>query len=189
MDHSSAESPACKVSMLWNWNTVDACFLAESWQIKNHGMMAASCIGVVLLVVAHECLRRLGKEYDGIILRQVQRQVANLSADFQSSEKGKRLCATEPSACASPPQALTFRASPLQQLARAIIHAVAFGVAYIIMLLAMYFNGYVIISIIIGAGLGKFLCDWFVVRIQIGGTGVGEGEGSKGIDETTVCCS
>jgi copper transporter 1 len=33
------------------------------------------------------------------------------------------------------------------------------------MLLVMHFNGYIFISIILGAVLGKFLCDWMVVRI------------------------
>ena len=45
------------------------------------------------------------------------------------------------------PQTVTLRASPLQQLVRAVIHTATFSVAYII------------ICIFIGAGLGKFLCD------------------------------
>jgi copper transporter 1 len=32
----------------------------------------------------------------------------------------------------------------------------------------MHFNGYIFISIILGAVLGKFLCDWMVVRIPYG---------------------
>jgi copper transporter 1 len=35
-----------------------------------------------------------------------------------------------------------------------------FAVAYIIMLLAMYFNGYLIICIFIGAFIGAFIFDW-----------------------------
>jgi copper transporter 1 len=35
-----------------------------------------------------------------------------------------------------------------------------FGVAYITMLLAMYYNGYIIICIVIGAGLGVFVFSW-----------------------------
>ena len=35
-----------------------------------------------------------------------------------------------------------------------------FAVAYFVMLLAMYFNGYVIICIFIGAFLGAFLFSW-----------------------------
>merc|ERR1711939_1032577 len=63
--------------------------------------------------------------------------------------------------------AITFRATMLQQAIRAFLHAVTFGGAYIIMLLVMYFNGYIIISVFLGAGIGKFLCDWLVVKIDI----------------------
>lgn len=56
--------------MLWNWNTIDACFIAQSWQITSRGVFAGSCIGVVLLVVTLELLRRAGKEYDRYLVRQ-----------------------------------------------------------------------------------------------------------------------
>ncbi|CAO1636166.1 unnamed protein product [Parajaminaea phylloscopi] len=65
----------------------------------------------------------------------------------------------------TPPRVLKFRVSAVQQLIRAVAHAVTFGLAYILMLIAMSFNGYIIICIIIGAGLGKFLCDWMVVQV------------------------
>lgn len=83
-----------------------------------------------------------------------------------------------------------YRVTPLQQLIRALLHAVTFGLAYIIMLLAMYFNGYIILSIIIGSGVGKFLCDWMVVRITVGGEAemVQSAKGTPGKDELTVCC-
>lgn len=40
-----------------------------------------------------------------------------------------------------------------------------FAVAYFIMLLAMYYNGYIIISIIIGAFLGAFIFSWEGIHI------------------------
>jgi hypothetical protein len=52
------------VSMLWNWYTVDACFLANSWHVKSRGMFAGSVIGVFFLVIAIEAVRRAGREYD-----------------------------------------------------------------------------------------------------------------------------
>ncbi|KAF4979855.1 hypothetical protein FZEAL_4021 [Fusarium zealandicum] len=172
---------ACKVDMLWNWNTIDACFLAESWQIQNKGMMAATCIGVLLLVILVEFFRRLGKEYDALLQRQFQRQ---------ATTHGVALAAAGCTGAVMPThQTLTFRASPLQQLVRAVIHAITFAGAYIIMLLAMYFNGYIIICIFVGSGLGKFFCDWLVVKIELDGFG-GDGSQDKqnGIEETTVCC-
>jgi copper transporter 1 len=184
MSHShgggaTAESNECKISMLWNWYTIDACFLSESWHITNNGMFAATCIGVILLVVAVEFFRRLGKEYDALLLRQFERRAAAHGPALAA--KG---CAggTELSR-----QVITLRASPLQQLIRSLIHAVTFGGAYIIMLLAMYFNGYVIICIFLGAGLGKFLCDWLVVKVDLDSI-TGQSSQAKGIEETTVCC-
>lgn len=151
--------------MLWNWDTIDACFLAESWHITSRGMFAASCIGVALLVMCLEFMRRLGKEHDAFLLRQFQRNL----------HSRKAVDADEGTCCDAPVQLeiqyATFRATPLQQLIRAIIHGVTLGLAYIVMLLAMYYNGYIIISIILGAILGKFLCDWMVVRIPYGGQG------------------
>lgn len=44
-----------------------------------------------------------------------------------------------------------------QQAVRALIYMVQFGMAYFVMLLAMYYNGYVIICILVGAFLGHFL--------------------------------
>ena len=43
---------------------------------------------------------------------------------------------------------------------RALLHMLQFAVAYFIMLLAMYFNGYIIICIFIGAFLGALIFSW-----------------------------
>lgn len=100
----------------------------------------------------------MGKEYDTLLVRQFKR---HLVASAASSRAASASCEGQ-----EPPFA-TFRATPLQQLTRAAIHAVVFGVAYIVMLLAMYYNGYVLFSIFIGAGIGKFLCDWMVVKVPV----------------------
>jgi copper transporter 1 len=154
--------------MLWNWYTIDACFLSPNWHITNNGMFAATCIGVVLLVMLVEFFRRLGKEYDALVLRQFRREWACRYADGGS-------------------QVLAFRASILQQLTRSVLHALTFGTAYIVMLLAMYFNGYVITCIFIGAGLGKFVCDWLEVKIDID-VDARLDKQVNGITEPSVCC-
>jgi len=50
--------------MLWNWYTVDTCFLSSSWHNRSKGMFAGSIVGVFFLVIAIEALRRAGREYD-----------------------------------------------------------------------------------------------------------------------------
>ncbi|TFB01140.1 Copper transport protein CTR4 [Trichoderma ghanense] len=177
MDMGDGGPKSCKISMLWNWYTVDACFLSSSWRIQNRGMFAASCIGVILLVASVEFMRRMGQEYDDAIVRQWHRQAAIASDRAVGATRGS----------ATYSERIIFRATPLQQLIRALIHAATFGAAYIIMLLAMYFNGYIIICIIIGSGIGKFACHWLSVTIDLQPR---EGERllPKPILQTTICC-
>ena len=146
-------------------------------------MFAASCVGIAFLVVALEFCRRMGKEYDALIIRQSKRNLnMRAAASFPLQPTGT--C----EACEVP--FVTFRATLLQQLIRAVIHATVFGLAYLVMLLAMYYNGYIIISIILGAGLGKFLCDWLVVKLPSYPGQIDEKANRivHGIDEASVCC-
>lgn len=157
--------------MLWNWYTVDSCtsnfpsatrhftepslgFIASSWHITSDGMFAGSCIGVILLVMSLEFLKRASREYDRAIILKAQQQRQTVSI------------ATSPSKSASseePPRAPALaksRPNIFQQAIRATFHMVQFAVAYFVMLLAMYYNGYIIICIIIGAWLGGFVFSW-----------------------------
>ena len=176
--------------MLWNWYTIDACFLTASWRIENNGMMAASCIGTVFLGMLIELCRRLGKEYDIFLIRQFHRQAAELNPPPERKTTNAEEGSASASASAEPSQSdVIMRATALQQAIRALLHAVTFGGAYITMLLAMYFNGFIIICIFIGAALGKFFCDWLVVRVDIQSLRDGEqGNKSLGIQEVTICC-
>ena len=55
--------------MLWNWYTVDACFISSTWHVRSRGAFAGSCIGVVLLVMSLEFLRRAQREFDRYLAR------------------------------------------------------------------------------------------------------------------------
>ena len=48
----------------------------------------------------------------------------------------------------------------MQQVIRAAIHTMQFAVAYIIMLLAMYYNGYIIVCIFLGVFIGFMIFSW-----------------------------
>jgi len=139
-------------------------FISSSWHITSRGMFAGSCIGVILLVMSLEFLRRASKEYDRYIVRQAQlKQEQQQSADhvpeFHSnngSSKTAALATTAPTGS----HVRGFRPNVFQQIIRVLLHMVQFAVAYFIMLLAMYYNGYIIICIIIGAFLGAFVFSW-----------------------------
>lgn len=145
------------MQMLWNWHTIDACFISTEWRITSTAMFAGSCIGIVLLVVCLEGLRRSVKEFDRLLARRH---------------------------AASPEAALPFRPSALQQGVRAALHTAQFAVAYFIMLLAMYYNGYFIICIFIGAYIGAMAFQWETFP----GCGEVHGGRTSATKEATVCC-
>lgn len=119
-------------------------FLSSSWHITSSAMMAGSCIGVVLLVMSLELLRRASREYDAYIVRQHQASSPPAGAvDNESDSKGPTAQAT---GCPAPKR--SFKPSLVQQLVRSGLHMLQFAVAYFVMLMAMYFNGYIIISIV-----------------------------------------
>ncbi|KAJ5095708.1 hypothetical protein NUU61_005064 [Penicillium alfredii] len=255
---------SCQISMLWNWNTIDACFLSTSWHIRSRGMFAGSCIGVICLVLCLEFLRRVSREYDAFIVRRarlrrlymsgsppargspsgyttgeqpgpgdstqgpktttttnsscvpgrvnsvkggccdgpdltssassiVKEDVITPAPEPGSDDKGlNRITSTAagafsaqntPTTPTAPPAAAVassprfasdpatlepYRASPVEQTVRALLHMLQFAVAYFVMLLAMYFNGYIIICIFIGAFLGAFIFSWEPVSLGKG---------------------
>ncbi|CAN8099904.1 unnamed protein product [Discula destructiva] len=199
MDHSMDMSSevSCKISMMWNWYTIDACFIADSWHVSSNGAFAATCIGTVLLVMTMEALRRLSKEYDEWILRSFRTRAASLEtsqSDPLLQEGGSAKGATMASAKQLPTSPLqtrtvVFRASPLQQAVRSVLHAVALGVAYIVMLLVMSYNGYIIVCVLIGGALGKFFCDWMTRSMVVSAGRVVGTEGAGAVaDEPSMCC-
>lgn len=103
--------------MLWNWYTIDSCFIASSWKITSTSVFAGSCIGVLLLVMSLELIRRSVKEYDRFLVRQ------HFAAHIAQKTTGSPV-----------PAAASFRPTIFQQAIRALLHMVQFAVAYFVML-------------------------------------------------------
>lgn len=147
-------------------------------------MFAGSCIGVILLVCSLEFIRRLVREYDRHITTGKTLSLTHTSTHHEAyrpnpgnglnSITGKpvaNIAALRSSSSSNqdenhhaPPSARvqrrTGRPTLLQQVVRAFLHMVQFAVAYMVMLLAMYYNGYFIICILIGAFIGAFVFSW-----------------------------
>lgn len=199
--------------MFWNWYTVDACFLSTTWHITSRGMFAGSCIGVIGLVILLEFLRRLQRECDRHIQQKPMRD-RNPGLAFSNSKSGRNGSLNEISTSNTedPPHSAVpllgewERLSPLrgpdhvptvfQQGVRAGIYMLQFAVAYMIMLLAMYYNGYIIICIFIGAFIGFFIFSWdasgaasvYVPHFQHGGSADHNFSGQCFLRECCLLC-
>ncbi|KAK1974163.1 ctr copper transporter [Colletotrichum cereale] len=159
---------------------VHSCFISSDWKITSNGMFAGSLIGVILLVILLEFLRRAVKEYDRYLIRTHKARYADAgtaspsSASADDHGKGPSTSTAAVSSNVIPP----FRPNIFQQAIRALIHVCQFAVAYFVMLLAMYYNGYMIICIFIGSYIGAFLFQWETLF----------DEPTSAAKEATVCC-
>ena len=141
-------------------------FISSEWQVTSPGMFGGSCIGVIFLVMSLAFLRRLHRSYDTTIARSLAvRQVSQRESKSTHDNDSKATVDTANTSTHRPLLPFGFGRNPLrptvlQQTLRALLHMVEFAVAYFVMLLAMYFNGYIIICILIGAFLGYFVFEW-----------------------------
>lgn len=131
----------CKISMLWNWYTIDACFISRSWHVTTRGMFAGSCIGVFAWILALEALKRGHREFDRWIIR-----TRRTSSCCDGDEKTM-----------GPPKPVF--PNFWQQAVRAAFYTIEFGAAYLLMLMAMYYNGYIMITMWISAFIAYFLLN------------------------------
>ncbi|RYP57177.1 hypothetical protein DL770_010729 [Monosporascus sp. CRB-9-2] len=153
----------CKIRMLWNWETIDACFLSEKWRIRSQGAFAGLCIGVILMVVLLEALRRASKLYDRRLISKHKRTMA-MAAVHDKKRHSSEATHGSGSLIGKSHYPLDtnvpFRPNVWQQAVRALLHMLQFALAYWIMLMAMYYNGFIIICIVIGAFIGAFVFQW-----------------------------
>ncbi|KAI9872296.1 MAG: Copper Transporter integral membrane protein that functions in high affinity copper transport, partial [Pleopsidium flavum] len=144
MGMGDSDPHACKISMLWNWYTIDSCFLSRTWHIRSSGAFAGSCIGVILLVVSLELLRRAQREYDRYISNQNTSKHGNAAlvgggpGDIASSDDvGKTHRPTDTVGLMhGNAKMVNFRPSLLQQAVRSLLFMLQFAVGYFVMLLA-----------------------------------------------------
>lgn len=179
--------------MLWNWYTIDSCFIARSWHVSTKGQFAGSCIGCFLLVLSAQWLHRVAREYDAAIARRKILNLKSTTTSNSSDESIEKENVTRPetdnhdalmffpdnTAFSNLIQPIIYTLSHswfwdfrkgssfsaaypsfIEHLIRALIFTVQWGQSYIIMLLFMYYNGYIIISCILGALFGRILFNY-----------------------------
>jgi solute carrier family 31 (copper transporter), member 1 len=165
--------------MLWNWHTFGACFLSPSWKIRSNGGFAGLCIGVFLAAVLLQTLSWASRFYDKRLVRQHQFQAVALATQAVHNA-GTNDYLTAKNAHGVSPMA-TFRPNLMQQTVRTLIRTLRFVLSYWIMLLAVHYNGYVIISIILGTFVRIYVFQWE----RMGGP---HGVVPGGYADPTGCC-
>ncbi len=167
MSMSSSSSNSCKISMLWNWYTIDSCFISRKWHITSKSMMIGSCFGVIFFVMALEGFKRLQREWD----RYIHRSSINKDAVGESPVEGSSEEAIDNTKSGNIVKSIGIFRKPQsgngpafwKHIVSSFMFAIQFGAAYLVMLLAMYYNGYIIICLILGALFGYMVFGYDLV--------------------------
>ncbi|GAB0132850.1 hypothetical protein EsDP_00001274 [Epichloe bromicola] len=128
MDHGGrgAMPDMCSMSMLFTWDTRNLCIVFRQWHIRTTPGLILSLAAVVLLAMGYEALRALSRAYeDGI---------------------NQRLSVM--------PRRNRENASKRGHVVKAVLYGVQNFYAFMLMLIFMTYNGWVMIAVSLGAFLG-----------------------------------
>ncbi|KAF9915078.1 hypothetical protein BX616_006951 [Lobosporangium transversale] len=153
-DHGGGEG-SCSMNMLFNWDTENLCVVFESWKINTPLGLIFSCLIVIGLAASYELLRAQSRLYEERLREGARKRHggeststhAHVGSDISHDDEEPLL----------PTRNLTFRLLRQQQLTRALFYMAQVFVGFFLMLIFMTYNGYLMASTVIGAGLG-FYC-------------------------------
>ncbi|KAL2155116.1 hypothetical protein VTH82DRAFT_3792 [Thermothelomyces myriococcoides] len=139
MDHSAHSGhddmgggdggPMCKMNMLFTWDTTDLCIVFRQWHISSPLGLVVSLVAIVAICAGYEALRESIRRYEAVLTRRVD------TAPRQSREQISRRA----------------------HVIKAVLYGIQNFYAFMIMLIFMTYNGWVMIAVSVGAGLGYLL--------------------------------
>lgn len=149
MDHSamghgdmSMDNERCSMSMLFTWNTNNLCIIFRWWHIRSTAGLILSLIAVVAVTAAYEALRAGSRRYEQWAVKNVD-EVPN----GQVTERTPFLWSGRNQV----------EVSKRAHVIKAALYAVQSFYALMLMLLFMTYNGWVMLSMGVGAFLGYLL--------------------------------
>ncbi|KAI0970383.1 Ctr copper transporter family-domain-containing protein [Xylaria arbuscula] len=184
MDHGGGghgSMPMCKMNMLFTWDTTDLCIVFRQWHVKGSASLVFSLLAIVAICAGYEALREGTRKYELWLSNQEAahnsgRARNNTDLQRREEEEEERYQDNDPNngrepvaettpflgierigagLSSSPPES----SSAVSQRAR-ILKAILYGVqnfyAFMIMLLFMTYNGWVMIAVAVGAGVGYY---------------------------------
>lgn len=128
MDHSTHAMGGCSMKMHFNWDTIDMCLVTTKWHIRNTKDLYISLVVIALICVGYEYLRAY----------------ARLVCDRPITPEHSSLVLRAPGISSS-------------RLSKTFVYTIQVFLSFMIMLLFMSYNGYVMGAILAGTAVGYYL--------------------------------
>ncbi|KAI1390193.1 Ctr copper transporter family protein [Hypoxylon trugodes] len=131
----------CSMNMLFTWDTTNLCIIFRQWHIRGTASLVFSLLAIIAISAGYEALREGIRRYEASI---------STKQDISPSE---------PNTESTTLLGVGRNSSSIGQrdhIIKAILYGVQNFYAFMIMLLFMTYNGFVMFSVAIGAGLGYY---------------------------------
>ncbi|KJZ73655.1 hypothetical protein HIM_06988 [Hirsutella minnesotensis 3608] len=133
----------CSMDMLFTWDTTNLCIVFRQWHIRSTASLIFSLLAVVVLAMLYEALRAVSRRYEA----SQSRRIAALPHDEHPAE-------TTPFLASGQHQG---EASQQAHVIKAALYAAQNFYAFMLMLVFMTYNGWVMIAVSLGAFFGYLL--------------------------------
>ncbi|KAK8181880.1 Ctr copper transporter family-domain-containing protein [Phyllosticta capitalensis] len=127
----------CNMNMLFTWDTTDLCIVFRGWHITGTLSLLFSLVAVALLCAGYEGVREVSRRYE-----------ASVAARQKVKDDGPGL----PDRRRAGPW--TARDQKRATIVKGVLYAVQVFYSFFIMLLFMTYNGWVMLSVAVGAFIG-----------------------------------
>ncbi|PFH59685.1 hypothetical protein XA68_12008 [Ophiocordyceps unilateralis] len=135
----------CSMNMLFTWDTTNLCIVFRQWHIRSTASLIFSLLAVILLAMLYEALRALSRRFEA----SQERRIAAMPND-------DLLGPAETTPLLHPGQN-HYQASQRVQVIKSLFYALQNFYAFMLMLIFMTYNGWVMIAVSLGAFFGYLL--------------------------------
>ncbi|RYP49753.1 hypothetical protein DL768_004622 [Monosporascus sp. mg162] len=121
----------CNMNMLFTWDTTNLCIVFRQWHVRGPASLVVSLMAIVAICAGYEALREATRRYEAWTGKQEE------AAGPRRNNQGE--------------------ASKRRRLIKSVLYGVQNFYAFMIMLLFMTYNGWVMIAVVVGAGIGYYV--------------------------------
>ncbi|KAM5376980.1 hypothetical protein ACJZ2D_005182 [Fusarium nematophilum] len=140
MDHGDGGMhDMCSMNMLFTWDTNNLCIVFRQWHVRSTASLVFSLLAVILLAVGYEALRSLSRRYEEAL----DKRVRAAPSDVPVTESTPILSGQNQG-----------QADQRAHLIKAVLYALQNFYAFMLMLIFMTYNGWVMVSVSLGAFIG-----------------------------------
>ncbi|KAI9027621.1 Ctr copper transporter [Phycomyces nitens] len=133
--------------MLFNWQIENVCVVFRSWHISTSWGLFGSCLVIFAIAAGYEYLRAWSTTLD--------QQWAD--AEWKKQADGRVDVGHHESDLESSEADIPLRVGGRQEIIRSSVYALLVAISFWLMLVFMTYNGYLMIAVVLGAGVGHYV--------------------------------